>query len=184
MCLLSCPFRLDLAWKTQHSQNSYYYLPSDVITFNIQVKNLFLEEGRKICLSKQYVNIGRIKDGILKKTEGKGDYGWKAHNEKWICIGSGTRMRWPDSIHKKSDKTAAWVVQHSGTKIRHGIKDCFGWEGWEAQTFRLEDDLAIPTHLLKSSLEWGKCTVCSCNSIPTAASQMAFASLWGCGVVR
>lgn len=118
------------------------------------------------------------------KRQGKGDYGWKAHNEKWICIGSGTTMRWPDSIHKKSDKTAAWVVQHSGTKIRHRMKVCFGWERWEAQTCRLEDYLAIPTHLLKSSLEWGKCTVCSFNSIPTAASQMAFASLWGCGVVR
>lgn len=58
----------------------------------------------------------------------------------------------PRACIKKSDETAAWVVHHSGTETGHKVKDCFGCEGWEAQTYR-SDYLAISTPLLKSSVE-------------------------------
>lgn len=58
----------------------------------------------------------------------------------------------PRARIKKSGEIAAWVVHCSGTEIGHKGKDCFGCEGWEAQTYR-SDYLATSTPPLKSSVE-------------------------------
>lgn len=87
---------------------------------------------------------------------------------------SGIRARLPSSMNKKPGKIASWVARYSGLDILHKKKDCSGRET------QLKDCLALYPHTAKEQFIDEVRAVCSFTSVPTAASQTAFNSLWGC----